>query len=395
MTGNHNFEEFDFEAGATNSLQYEEEQLLKNFFQRAGVPFDSDHKGPAGAQFAFDGTQLIITQSVHNIEKVRNILTRYDKIAQVEIESKFMEVQQGVLEELGFRWSATSKSNPDRRFFQTSKNDDHNLRTLDDAFSSMTSSTGNGQIIRPAAPPVTINNKPPLIPNSINIGSNTIPVAGILSVIDNWNIRLVIEALEQHTGTDLMSAPKVTVLSGKTAKIIVAKTLRYPESFGDIQSAVGTAGVEARNSSAGVTITAGTPKNFTEKNIGVEMQVTPIVENNGNFISLKLNPKVTEFEGFVEYGGRSIAISGNTTVDVPSGFFQPIFSTREIQTEVTIANGTTIVMGGLTREEVKEVHDKIPLLGDIPFLGRFFRSKGQTSQKRNLLIFVTANVKAQ
>jgi general secretion pathway protein D len=79
-------------------------------------------------------------------------------------------------------------------------------------------------------------------------------------------------------------------------------------------------------------------------------------------------------------------------VTVPAGFYQPIFSTREIQTEVTIFDGATIVMGGLTREEVKSVKDKVPVLGDIPGVGRLFRSEGETSQKRNLLIFVTANL---
>ena len=49
-------------------------------------------------------------------------------------------------------------------------------------------------------------------------------------------------------------------------------------------------------------------------------------------------------------------------------------------------------MGGLTREEVKEIHDRIPLFGDIPIFGKLFRSKGKTSQKKNLLIFVTANL---
>jgi len=49
-------------------------------------------------------------------------------------------------------------------------------------------------------------------------------------------------------------------------------------------------------------------------------------------------------------------------------------------------------MGGLTREEVQEVNDKVPFLGDIPLLGRFFQSKGESSQKRNLLIYVTANM---
>jgi general secretion pathway protein D len=107
---------------------------------------------------------------------------------------------------------------------------------------------------------------------------------------------------------------------------------------------------------------------------------------------LELNPRVTEFEGFVEYGGSSVAISGGTTVTLPSGFYQPIFSTREINTRVTVWDGATLVMGGLTREEVRRVDDKVPVLGDIPYIGRAFRSKGEASQKRNLLVFVTANL---
>ncbi len=77
---------------------------------------------------------------------------------------------------------------------------------------------------------------------------------------------------------------------------------------------------------------------------------------------------------------------------VPSGFFQPIFSVLRVRTEVTVWDGATVVMGGLTREEIKSVEDKVPILGDVPLLGRLFRSKGETTQKRNLLIFVTANL---
>lgn len=376
------------------SEQWKEGLELKKFFQRAGIPFDDDHQGPEGAELAFDGTQLIITQTPENLEKIHNVLERYKDVFQVEIESKFLEVQQGALEELGFRWSCTNNNPQKDVFLQTSKDNDNNLRTLGNTFSASHRAAGDGKIVLggKAGKEINISNKAPLFPNSINIGLNGAPVGGVFSIVDNWRVKLIIDALEQHTGTDLMSAPKVTVLSGKTAKITVAQILRYPEAFGDIQSAVGISGGDPAYSSAGVTITAGTPQQFVEKNVGVEMQVTPIVEEGGRYINLKLEPRVTEFEGFVEYGGRSIAISGDTTVDVPSGFFQPIFSTREIQTEVTIANGATVIMGGLTREEVKQVNDKIPILGDIPILGRLFRSKGETNQKRNLLIFVTANL---
>jgi general secretion pathway protein D len=59
---------------------------------------------------------------------------------------------------------------------------------------------------------------------------------------------------------------------------------------------------------------------------------------------------------------------------------------------VTIWDGATLIMGGLTREDVKKVHDKIPVLGSMPLIGRLFRSDGESVQKRNLLIFVTANL---
>jgi general secretion pathway protein D len=71
---------------------------------------------------------------------------------------------------------------------------------------------------------------------------------------------------------------------------------------------------------------------------------------------------------------------------------QPFFKERSIETHVSIYNGATIVMGGLITEERKSMEDKIPFLGDIPFLGRLFRSRSEWSNKRNLLIFVTARL---
>ena len=71
---------------------------------------------------------------------------------------------------------------------------------------------------------------------------------------------------------------------------------------------------------------------------------------------------------------------------------QPFFKERSIDTVVTLYNGATVVMGGLITEERKSMEDKIPFLGDIPFLGRFFRSRSEWSNKRNLLLFVTARL---
>jgi general secretion pathway protein D len=167
--------------------------------------------------------------------------------------------------------------------------------------------------------------------------------------------------------------------------------LRYPQQFGQIQSQVGQSAGQ-NSGSAGVTITAGTPQDFTTQNVGVELSVTPTVEEDARSITLELQPVVTEFEGFVEYGGPSLAVSGGKTVTIPSGFYQPIFSRRSVTTRVTLWDGATLVMGGLTREETRKVNDKVPLLGDLPAVGRLFRSTGEGATKRNLLIFVTARL---
>jgi general secretion pathway protein D len=366
-----------------------EGQTIRNFLQLAGVGFDNV---PGGAM-AFDGSQLIVTQTPRNLERVRNILNHYKDLRQVEIEAKFMEVQEGALEELGVQWSIATQAgrvgSPSRSAYNTGGGITRNLA---EAFRNATTTqqisiSGGGQpeggLNLPASAPT--------IPGGVLVGAGTGPLAAINSVIGEFDVNAVVRALAQKSGTELLSAPKLTVLSGNQATITVAQELRYPQSYGQIQSQVGT-GSNSGGGSAGVSITSGTPQEFATRNVGVELKVLPTVEEDNHSISLDLNPKVTEFEGFVEYGGPSIAISGGTTVTVPPGFYQPIFAVREMTTKVTIWDGATLMMGGLTREEVKKVNDKIPVLGSLPLIGRLFRSKGESSQKRNLLIFVTANL---
>ena len=124
--------------------------------------------------------------------------------------------------------------------------------------------------------------------------------------------------------------------------------------------------------------------------------VTPRIEKY-NSIALELSPKVTEFDGFIEYGGSSAMIGTSATgappmIIQPSGILMPIFSVRKVNASVTIFDGATVIIGGLTREEVKTVNDKIPVLGNIPLLGRLFQSSVESYQKRNALIFVSASI---
>lgn len=390
-------------GGSSGPSQNDEVEALQSFFQSAGVNFEIP-----GASLAFDGEQLIVTQSRRNLERMRTILRNYNEVKQVEIEAKFLEVSQNDLEEVGFDWSAGDGKqfildefgapvldqfgNPT---FSNQRQGSTQGRTLSGTFST-DEAASSIQIQRVGAQPQLFPNTPPSLNSAIDIAAN----ASSLFTATGWTINgtdvgFALRALSRKTGSDLMSAPKVTVLSGKRASITVAQELRYPESYGDIESQVSSGNNNNNNNGGGgssISITAGTPQDFVTRNVGVEMSVTPNVENDDT-ISLILEPRVTEFEGFVEYGGPSVALgTDGTVVTVPAGFYQPIFSTREMSTEVTIFDGATVVMGGLTRDEVKSVNDSVPILGDIPGLGRIFRSEGETRQKRNLLIFVTANL---
>jgi general secretion pathway protein D len=378
-----------------------EAAALRSFLQQAGVDFEA----VPGSGLAYDGSGVFATQTHRNLERIRAILARYNVVRQVQIEAKFMEVQDGALDELGIKWNLTRRGLPQvdpvtgapvldsngRQVFRPQEVYDTSgaNRTLAEAFSGAQSA--NAIIIDGKA---VAGTQAPRLPGSVSLGDNASALANISGTVGEFDLNAVIRALAQKQGTDLLSAPRVTVLSGHPAVITVAQEMRYPQSYGEIQSQVGsTAGGAAGGSgSAGVTITAGTPQEFATRNIGVELKCTPTVEEDGYSISLDLDPKVTEFEGFVEYGGPSLAISAGTSVTVPPGFYQPIFSVREVATKVTIWDGATLMMGGLTREEVKKVDDKIPILGSIPLFGRLFHSKGESTQKRNLLIFVTAHL---
>ncbi|MEZ0215778.1 MAG: type II secretory pathway, component PulD [Rariglobus sp.] len=363
-----------------------ESGALQAFLEQAGVKFSTT----PGSSLVYDGAAIIVNQSSKNIERIRNILNRYNDVRQVEIEAKFMDVQQGVLEEVGVNWGVSS---PDGSYATAN-------RSVASIFGGSTTGQ-SGQIVTNGLVTTTIPNQPANIPGAPNIGASSSSgsfsnpsndFAFVTGVLGEFNVEATIRALSQKTGTELLSSPKVTVLSGNPANIVVAQELRYPQSYGETQSTVSS----GNSGGSAISITSGTPQEFTVRNVGVELKVTPTVEEDDYSISLDLNPRVTEFDGFVEYGGQSVALTSSgftsTTVTVPSGFYQPIFSTREVTTKVTVWDGATLVLGGLTREEVRKVSDKVPVLGDIPLLGRAFRSKGETSSKRNLLIFVTANL---
>ena len=126
------------------------------------------------------------------------------------------------------------------------------------------------------------------------------------------------------------------------------------------------------------------------------MQITV---GDGPFADVGYMPSTSVMESIVTRYWDAVAtmfenISGGnqniTYYDAPME--QPFFHVRSVDSKVSVYPGATIVMGGLITEARKAMDDKIPFLGDIPFIGRLFRSHSEQTSKRNLLIFVTTRI---
>ena len=211
-------------------------------------------------------------------------------------------------------------------------------------------------------------------------------IVSISSILTNPEMTMILHALEQKSGANLLSAPKVTTKSGANAEIKVVKELIYPTEFELSQSQVSGSG---SGSEAVITPAFVTPAAFQKRDTGVILNVTPTVGPDGFSIDLIMMPQVVELSDWINYGSTVIDAKGKQQIfNMP----QPIFHSRNIVTSITIWDGQTVVMGGLITEQQTTTLDKIPILGDIPLLGFLFRSKTSYSRKFNLLIFVTANL---
>jgi len=124
--------------------------------------------------------------------------------------------------------------------------------------------------------------------------------------------------------------------------------------------------------------------------------VLPHVSADGFSIQMTLIPSITEFLGYDDPGPfvpQAQAVAGST-VGVPLTATLPLprLRTRIVVTSAVIWDGQTIVLGGLIAEDVRNVKDKVPVLGDLPLFGRFFRSESKSTSKRNLIVFVTPTI---
>ncbi len=384
----------------------------KEFLTSSGVTF---HPG-GSATYLASSSKLVVRETQENLDYVQTLIdTETAQPAQVEIEAKFVEITQSNLKELSFDWLLGQANIPGGTKDGIFVGGGTNGNTAGVSQADFPFGINNGAY---TTYPVTVGNRSggaAISANAIDSllfgkqGASLLApaIAGIAGIMTDPSFQLVIRALNQKKGVDLLSAPKVTTKSGQKAIIEIIREFRYPTEFDPPQIPQNFGG--GGNNGGGTTqinsfpVTPTTPTTFETRNTGVTLEVEPVVGPDSYTIELSLVPQVVEFEGFINYGSpittaspafnaAGIQIGSTQTVITPNVINQPIFSTRKVTTSVSIFDGQTVLIGGLIREDVQKVEDKTPLLGDIPLIGRLFRSNVDQHLKRHLVIFVSARL---
>ena len=357
------------------------QQDLKKLFGELGVAW------PIGASISYLSIigKLRVVNTADNLAVFEKVLEEMNVTPrQIEIEARFVEVSQTDLDSLGVQWyqnSVLSHNNP----VATPGSGSWGAGTV-----NMNPQIGYGS----SATPYNVSQglrylSGGALGTSISAADSVLNVQGVFGQMD---VSAILHMLSQRSNTDLLSAPKVVTKAGQEAVIKVVTEYIYPTQF----TVTGLQGNTGNNNNATTTTTGAVvePGSFQTREVGVILQVVPEVSAEGQMINLTMNPQVVSEPTWKNYGSR-IPVPGTDPANplyIELPMEQPFFKVRSISTSVSIYNGATVVMGGMITENRIVADDKVPFLGDLPYIGQLFRSKSEQTDKRNLLIFVTARL---
>lgn len=205
--------------------------------------------------------------------------------------------------------------------------------------------------------------------DSLVLGKIAYPAAGsaqldatITNVFREFNVRL--QALVEDGSAQVLSRPSVLTLDNRMAFINVSERIPIANTkfVKDYVSAV----------------------DFRDVVAGIQLAVRPRINRDGTEVSLQINAAVS-----ARVPGKDEKVLGKDSIVLATA---PTLSIREVKTYARIANDTPFIVGGLIAKDSEQTIRKVPLLGDIPFLGALFRSKNETGQKREVIIVITPSV---
>ena len=295
---------------------------------------------------------LIVKDTAETIDKIQDLVQKLDvPVKQVTIEARIVTIDDSVSEELGVNWSLSKNGmgrtdgkpgliNDPQQSFPTAQNttlDPYGKVDADNLYLSngYAATPGHGHWMSQTAFDTVKNGF------GISIGK----------IWDNILVDMYLSALETENKAEVISSPRVTTANQKEALI---------EQGVDVPTEVST--------SSGATSTEW-------KKAVLSLKVTPQITPDNRIILDLVVTQDTLGEEVSTGNGRERSIN-----------------TQRVETQVLVENGETIVLGGIYQQELTKRVSKVPLLGDIPYLGALFRYTNDSNRKKELLVFVTPKI---
>jgi len=320
-------------------------KVMKNISQLEG---DAKKAGTAQNSTieADEGTNaLIITAATDEMAALEAVIQRLDiRRAQVLVEAIIVELSTTDGQDLGLQWLFAQK----------------------DGFygGNVTQNDSRAQQIGAAVLPADDNNVD--TNDDFDIGSLAGAISGIPGLNLGWGVldddfsmTVILNAIKSKTNANVLSTPSLLTLDNQEAFITVGENVPF---------------ITGSFTNTGANGGATNPFQTIEReNVGITLKVTPQI-NEGDSVVLEIEQEVS-----------SVSRDGVVASDI-------ITQERKIQTKVLASDGQVVVLGGLIKDDVQKAEQKVPILGDIPLLGRLFRSDSESVTKSNLLVFIRSTI---
>jgi type II secretory pathway component GspD/PulD (secretin) len=306
-------------------------------------------------------SQLVVVATDPEQDAVDILTDQLDKpTRQVLIETKFVEISSDPTSQKGIDWTSTLQA----QHIGYGNNLSTAQSTTAPGFSGGTAATGTSQSSSSGGSN-NVSSTSSIVGLAQQLGvpgivANTASGFGSMGFLNADGLNVVLSFLNSSSDAEVISTPRLVTLDNEDARITVT------EGFPVFNVTAGTANT-----------TGGSQVSYT--NVGTVLDVTPRISANDN-IWLHVCPVVSSFAGI-----QSQTVGGLT-------YQADLFDFRSFDTRVLVPNAHTLVMGGMVSDNPQSTTTKVPLLGDIPYLGYAFRSESKSVTKDNLLVFITPTI---
>ncbi|MGA0854212.1 MAG: Amuc_1098 family type IV pilus outer membrane protein [Luteolibacter sp.] len=383
------FGEAPAQSGLLTSRLSAQEALAKQ-----GVTFPEG----ASAHYSPATNILRIVNTEANQETIAQIIDAMSQSEPVAVAVKvtMIRTQQTNLEELGFDWLLSGAGNIDNSGIAAGGGTlgngtartaaDFTGEDIGDPQGIMTAGlrSGDGAVGNSSIDDLLASGNTSA--QVVNVAPGVLSVTGVFG---DAQFKSIMRGLDQKKGVDIMARPSVVTRSGQASNIAIIREFMYPSEYEPPEVPQDTDGGGSNSP-----VTPATPSSFKSREVGITLEVLPVADANKRFVDVTLNPSFVEFDGFVNFGSpirQSVqqSLLGAQPAEITkNAILMPIFSVQRLATQLTVADGATIAIGGLMTESVKSVDDKVPVLGDIPVVGRMFSSRTRESVSTAVIFLV-------